>query len=229
MRTILKSPWKTLCHKLNRRCERVATDSRTIVTAAAHCRKQSLLLCRTVLMSNRESLLVRSSMKVLNQKSAAISQVQTSCNCYHLSCCGAVSCTNSWILALHAVHLKCMSTLPENVAGPPESSGRLSSSDSIIDFLRCRLLNLHSTAASTMPLRPKLQEVYDKLDGMLSNTAETPGANHSFLLIGSRGTGKSLVCSLPLSLNGQHHSRPMHKAWRQLHAGNILRSAASQS
>lgn len=45
-----------------------------------------------------------------------------------------------------------------------------------------------------MPLRPKLQEVYNKLLGLLSNTAETPGANHSFLLIGSRGTGKSLVC-----------------------------------
>lgn len=44
-----------------------------------------------------------------------------------------------------------------------------------------------------MPMRPKLQEVYDKLFGLLSNTAESPGANHSFLLLGSKGTGKSLV------------------------------------
>lgn len=44
-----------------------------------------------------------------------------------------------------------------------------------------------------MQIRPKLQEVYDKLLDLLGSTAETPGSNHSFLLIGSRGTGKSLV------------------------------------
>lgn len=73
--------------------------------------------------------------------------------------------------------------------------------NTIIEFLRCRLLNSHSNAANAMPIRPKLQEVYDKLFGLLSNTTETPGANHSFLLIGSRGTGKSLVCSFPPAAN----------------------------
>ena len=44
-----------------------------------------------------------------------------------------------------------------------------------------------------MALRPKLQEVYTNLLSLLTSTAETPGANHSFLLLGARGTGKSLV------------------------------------
>ena len=46
-----------------------------------------------------------------------------------------------------------------------------------------------------MAMRPKLHEVYNNLLSLLSNTVETPGANHSFLLLGARGTGKTLVCT----------------------------------
>lgn len=45
-----------------------------------------------------------------------------------------------------------------------------------------------------MAMRPSLHEAYINLLNLLSSTAETPGANHSFLLLGARGTGKSLVC-----------------------------------
>lgn len=79
MTAISKSPLKILCHKLNRRCEGVATVSNSILTATAHCCKTAMLLCRTVLMSSRETLSICSSMKVLllNQKSAAVFQVHT--------------------------------------------------------------------------------------------------------------------------------------------------------
>lgn len=77
-------------------------------------------------------------------------------------------------------------------AGPAES---LHSFAAVTAYLRSRLLDTFSTAAASMEMRPKLQEVYSNLLNLLSNTAETPGANHSFLLLGARGTGKSLVRS----------------------------------
>ena len=42
-------------------------------------------------------------------------------------------------------------------------------------------------------LRPQLSAAKDKLHTLLSNAVEKQGANSSYLLIGARGTGKSLV------------------------------------
>ena len=42
-------------------------------------------------------------------------------------------------------------------------------------------------------LRPQLNAAKDKLYTLLSNAVEKQGANSSYLLIGARGTGKSLV------------------------------------
>ena len=42
-------------------------------------------------------------------------------------------------------------------------------------------------------LRPQLEAARAKLSALLCNTVEKPGANSSYLLIGARGTGKSLV------------------------------------
>lgn len=54
-------------------------------------------------------------------------------------------------------------------------------------------MRLMDPAGSDMPLRPQLEEVKGKLLTMLSGTVEKPGANSSYLLIGPRGTGKTLV------------------------------------
>ena len=80
-------------------------------------------------------------------------------------------------------------------AGPAELTESLHSFAAVTAYLRSRLLDTFSTAAASMEMRSKLQEVYSNLLNLLSNTAETPGANHSFLLLGARGTGKSLVRS----------------------------------
>ena len=42
-------------------------------------------------------------------------------------------------------------------------------------------------------LRPQLEAARAKLSTLLCNTVEKAGANSSYLLIGARGTGKSLV------------------------------------
>ena len=42
-------------------------------------------------------------------------------------------------------------------------------------------------------MRPQLIAAKDKLYTLLSNAVEKQGANSSYLLIGARGTGKSLV------------------------------------
>ena len=81
-------------------------------------------------------------------------------------------------------------------AGPADCICALDSFAAVTAFLRSRLLNTFSTQAASMALRPALQEVYTNLLSLLSSTAETPGANHSFLLLGARGTGKSMVCHL---------------------------------
>jgi predicted AAA+ superfamily ATPase len=44
-----------------------------------------------------------------------------------------------------------------------------------------------------MPLRPALERAKEKLLGMLCSSVDKPGANSSYLLIGARGTGKTLV------------------------------------
>lgn len=44
-----------------------------------------------------------------------------------------------------------------------------------------------------MELRPELETVRAKLFKQLSTTVERPGANTSYLIIGARGTGKTLV------------------------------------
>lgn len=56
-----------------------------------------------------------------------------------------------------------------------------------------RLLQPGSQAASSMPLRPSLEKAGQELSNLLVTTVETPGSNSSFLLIGARGLGKSLV------------------------------------
>lgn len=85
-------------------------------------------------------------------------------------------------------------------AGPHSDPDAIDSFAAVTVYLRSRLLDTFSAAAASMAMRPSLQEVYTNLLNLLSSTAETPGANHSFLLLGARGTGKSLVwrhCSLP--------------------------------
>ena len=47
-------------------------------------------------------------------------------------------------------------------------------------------------------LRPQLDAAKAKLYNLLSNAVEKPGANSSYLLIGARGTGKTLVSHLCL-------------------------------
>lgn len=44
-----------------------------------------------------------------------------------------------------------------------------------------------------MALRPELEAARAKLFKQLSTTVERPGANTSYLIIGARDTGKSLV------------------------------------
>lgn len=78
-------------------------------------------------------------------------------------------------------------------AGPSDSPGRLDSFAAVTVYLRSRLLDTFSAPAASMAMRPSLQEAYTNLLNLLSSTAETPGSNHSFLLLGARGTGKSLV------------------------------------
>lgn len=78
-------------------------------------------------------------------------------------------------------------------AGPSESLAGIDSFAAVTAYLRSRLLDTFSAAAASMAMRPSLHEAYTNLLNLLSSTAETPGANHSFLLLGARGTGKSLV------------------------------------
>ena len=68
--------------------------------------------------------------------------------------------------------------------------------DRILNFLKSRLLDPRSPATTSMTLRPKLQTLADSLLQMLTDTCQRPGDNHSFLLIGSRGVGKTLVSLL---------------------------------
>ena len=58
------------------------------------------------------------------------------------------------------------------------------------DFLRDRLTD---PLCPGVALRPQISTAKDKLYTLLSNAVEKPGANSSYLLIGARGTGKTLV------------------------------------
>lgn len=78
-------------------------------------------------------------------------------------------------------------------AGPSNDPDTIDSFAAVTAYLRSRLLDTFSAAAASMAMRPSLHEAYINLLNLLSSTAETPGANHSFLLLGARGTGKSLV------------------------------------
>lgn len=96
-------------------------------------------------------------------------------------------------------------------AGPSETLDSIDSFAAVTAYLRSRLLDTFSAAAASMAMRPSLHEAYTNLLSLLSNTAETPGANHSFLLLGARGTGKSLVWTHSLSqlvLQHAHHKQP---------------------
>ena len=198
MIAISKSLLKSLCHTLNRRCEGGATVPSTTFTATARgCDAAIAVLQDCAEVQQGDFVNMQQHENAEPEVSSNLPGLARFATAYdnqslHHSSSHAHQCVQ---LQPHTTYdNQTNPSYHKSVAGQPESSGRLSSFDSIIDFLSHRLLNLHSTAASTMPLRPKLQEVYDKLMGMLNNTAETPGANHSFLLIGSRGTGKSLVC-----------------------------------
>ena len=59
-----------------------------------------------------------------------------------------------------------------------------------------------------MVLRPDLEAARAKLYKQLSTTVEMPGANTSYLIIGARGTGKTLVrlIHLPWSLAHRTHA-----------------------
>eukprot|EP00884_Botryococcus_braunii_P011000 jgi/Botrbrau1/19901/Bobra.0059s0022.1 len=66
-------------------------------------------------------------------------------------------------------------------------------------FARNRLLEPHSSAASSMIIRPRLKETQEELLKILLAAVEKPGASTSCLLIGARGLGKTLVAERVLS------------------------------
>lgn len=72
----------------------------------------------------------------------------------------------------------------------------------------CRLLRrrLLDPEGAGMVLRPDLEAARAKLFKQLSATVETPGANTSYLIIGARGTGKSLVRLFYISGSSVHQT-----------------------
>ncbi|KAK9866078.1 hypothetical protein WJX84_011676 [Apatococcus fuscideae] len=91
----------------------------------------------------------------------------------------------------------------------------------VVGYLRQRLLDPNSGAAAGMALRPALHTlqvgsadatpdhegpVRGELVETLAQTVRTPGANHSLLLIGPRGVGKSLVVERALQQLQQSHN-----------------------
>ncbi|KAK9808720.1 hypothetical protein WJX72_002488 [[Myrmecia] bisecta] len=66
-------------------------------------------------------------------------------------------------------------------------------------YLKIRLLDIRSEACASIEMRPLLRAVHGKLLSLLTDTVQTAGANNSFLLIGPRGTGKTLVIQRALS------------------------------
>lgn len=65
---------------------------------------------------------------------------------------------------------------------------------SVCTYIRDRLSD---QLCPGVALRPQLEEAKGKLFNLLCNAVEKPGANSSYLLIGARGTGKTLVRLLP--------------------------------
>ena len=59
-----------------------------------------------------------------------------------------------------------------------------------IEVLRSRLMYPNS---SSMPLRPSLQSAHDELVSMMDRVVVEEGSTSSVLLLGERGTGKTLV------------------------------------
>ena len=57
-------------------------------------------------------------------------------------------------------------------------------------YLRARLTD---PRGGDMPLRPALEAARERLFRLLSATVERPGNNSSHLVLGARGTGKTLV------------------------------------
>ena len=60
-------------------------------------------------------------------------------------------------------------------------------------YLRMRLHDVRSDQARSMALRPQLQKVHDGLLLLLTAAVEKEGRNNSMLLLGERGSGKTLV------------------------------------
>ena len=101
----------------------------------------------------------------------------------------SASCQSSPQVTYHIVYTG-QSQYP---AGPSNDPDTIDSFAAVTAYLRSRMLDPFSAAATSMTMRPCLHAAYTNLLNLLSSTAETPGANHSFLLLGARGTGKSLV------------------------------------
>ncbi|KAK9916102.1 hypothetical protein WJX75_008581 [Coccomyxa subellipsoidea] len=73
-------------------------------------------------------------------------------------------------------------------------------------LLRQRLLDPQGAG---MALRPELKAARAKLFKQLSTTVERPGANTSYLIIGARGTGKSLVAERTVAeLDAKYNTNP---------------------
>lgn len=66
-------------------------------------------------------------------------------------------------------------------------------------YLRMRLHDVRSDQARSMELRPQLQKVHDGLLLLLTAAVKKEGRNNSMLLLGERGSGKTLVRN-PLTL-----------------------------
>lgn len=75
-------------------------------------------------------------------------------------------------------------------AGVSSSAVSLTGAVCLCRLLRQRLLDPQGAG---MALRPELEAARAKLYKQLSTTVERPGANTSYLIIGARGTGKTLV------------------------------------
>ncbi len=77
-----------------------------------------------------------------------------------------------------------------NAAGVSSSVLSLTGAVCLGRLLRRRLLDPQGAG---MALRPELEAARAKLYKQLSTTVERPGANTSYLIIGARGTGKTVV------------------------------------
>ncbi|PRW39188.1 Origin recognition complex subunit 4 [Chlorella sorokiniana] len=83
-------------------------------------------------------------------------------------------------------------------AAAAAARSRADPAEAAAGYLRRRLTQPRSSEAATMALRPRLQEVHRSLLDSLTATVEL-GHNNSLLIVGPRGSGKTLVAERALA------------------------------